>query len=197
MSQSYQFDDTVAHITGLLFVPSADVAADLALILGAPNTSSADAALSLYQRGLTRHIMITGRGATPRGPEEWRMMESYLLSNGVDPRHIWLEKAATNTLENMRLSAALIETAFGWDNVRSVALCCKPLHARRALLTARTIFPPGVALSVACPRHPGDLQPETWWRTDTGISRVMGELQRIGEYTIKGDIDLRASLSRD
>lgn len=194
MSGANHFDDTVARITDLVFVPSGDGAVDLALVLGAPNTTSADAALSLYRRGMVRRIMVTGHGPKPDAPPEWQAMERHLLAHGVAPGDIWRETAATNTLENMRLSAALIAEAIGWGAVRSVALCCKPLHSRRALLTARTVFPRDVALTVAVPQDPRDLQAATWWQTPEGIGRVMAELRRIGDYAAKGDIDLRAAI---
>jgi hypothetical protein len=91
-------------------------------------------------------------------------------------------------LENIVFSARLIEKHIRWSGIGTVAICCKPLHSRRALLTAQTHLPAGRSISVHCPNDPLDIQADTWWHSQVGQTRVMGELRRIGEYAQKGDI---------
>lgn len=113
-----------------------------------------------------------------------------MIAAGVPPEAILIEPDATNTLENITFSARLIERTIGWSQVKSLALCCKPIHSRRAFLTARTHLPPGLSISVHCPNDPMDIQSNTWWQSARGQARVLGEMGRISEYALKGDIRL-------
>ena len=37
---------------------------------------------------------------------------------------------------------------------------------------------------------PRDIQPESWWTNDVARDRVLLEMKRIADYTLKGDITL-------
>jgi uncharacterized SAM-binding protein YcdF (DUF218 family) len=137
---------------------------------------------------MTNLVAITGQG---RGEvPEWQIHRDTLVASGVPEERILIEPQATNTLENFTLSARLIEERVGWSKIQTLALCCKPLHARRALLTARTHLPAGLSISVHCSKDPMDIQADTWWLSPRGRMRVMGELSRIGDYAQSGDIQI-------
>jgi uncharacterized SAM-binding protein YcdF (DUF218 family) len=43
-----------------------------------------------------------------------------------------------------------VSQAIGWQNIKSVALCAKPFHMRRALMTVKRYFPKDIRI-IACP----------------------------------------------
>lgn len=183
-----EFDDTIARITDLIFIASPLRPVDIALVLGSPNPTSSYPAIALFRAGMTNLVAVTGQGRG--GVPEWQIHRDTLVANGVPEGRILIEPQATNTLENFTLSARLIEERVGWSKIQTLALCCKPLHARRALLTARTHLPAGLSISVHCPKDPMDIQADTWWQSPRGRMRVMGELSRIGDYAQSGDIQI-------
>lgn len=180
-------DDTIQRITDLIFTCSQPRALDLLIVLGSPTPTACYPAIEMFRAGLVPWIVVTGRGRDGARPE-WRILKDALLAGGVPEDRILFEPDAVNTLDNIKLSARLIAERLGWSGLRRIGLSCKPLHARRALLTAQTHLPPGLSLSVHCPTDPMDIQPGTWWQSQQGLTRVMGELRRIGEYTQKGDL---------
>ena len=180
-------DDTIQRITELIFARSKPRALDLMIVLGSPNPTACYPAIEMFRAGLVPWIVVTGCGRDGALPE-WQILKDALLAGGVPEKHILVERDATNTLENIKLSARLIAQQLGWSSIRRIGLSCKPMHARRALLTAQSHLPPGLSISLHCPTDPMDIQPDNWWRSQQGLIRVMGELRRIGEYAQKGDL---------
>lgn len=177
-------------ITRLVFLSHQPENVDVALVLGSPSISNILPAVSLYMQGMTRRIVVTGHGPADGSKPEWRVYRDYALSAGVPEAAILVEPHARNTLENFVFSDRLIADEIGWSNIGSMAICSKPLHARRAYMTARRHFPKDVVLLMTPPKHPADIQADDWWRTPVGRERVMGELRRIGEYAVKGDLSI-------
>lgn len=178
-------------VTEFIFVQSVPRQLDLAVVLGSPTVSSLLPAVDFYRAGLVSKLLIAGHGRQDQGIPEWKLYLDEAVARGVDPRDILLERRSTNTLENIRGAARIIAEEIGWDRVTHLGLFCKPLHARRALLTARTHLPPDIELSVHVPRATTDIQPDDWWTTDRGRERVLGELRRIADYAAKGDLRLQ------
>lgn len=182
-------DDTIARVTDLIFAAEPQRAVDVVIVLGSPNATASVPAQEMYHAGLTSWIVVSGHGRG-EGVPEWQIHRDALLAAGVSADRILVENEATNTLENITFSAALISERLGWANITRVGLCCKPIHARRAWLTAQSQLPPGLSLSVHCPTDPQDIQPGTWWKDPLAQGRVMGELRRIADYIQKGDLRL-------
>lgn len=182
-------DDTITRITDLIFAAEPPKAVDVVIVLGSPNSTASVPAQKMYHAGLTSWIVVSGHGRG-EGVPEWQIHRDALMAEGVPADRILVENEATNTLENITLSAALIGDRLGWANITRVGLCCKPVHARRALLTAQSHLPSGLSISVHCPSDPQDIQPGTWWQDPLSQGRVMGELRRIADYIQKGDLRL-------
>lgn len=185
-----QADNSRDAITQFVFVSHQPAKVDIALVLGSPSISNILPAISLYLQGNTNRIVISGHGPDDQHTPEWSVYNDYALAAGVPASAIYLEPSARNTLENFVFSSQLIEQLIGWHSVKSVAICCKPLHSRRALMTARQHLPRHVNLLMTPPKHPDDIQADDWWSTAHGRDRVMGEVIRIGEYAQKGDLSL-------
>jgi hypothetical protein len=143
-----------------------------------------DPAIALYRNGLTERIVITGRGPEGSAEPEWQIYKNYALAQDVPESVILIEPNATNTRENLLFSAALIDREIGLSRLSTVAVIAKPVHSRRALMTARRVFPAQIRLTVLSPSDPDDVQAASWWQTQRGRQRVFQELKRIGEYAL-------------
>ena len=180
--------DSRAGISAFLFKKCPPEAVDLAFVLCSPSVSSLQPALALYKAGLTRRILISGNGTAVDGSPEWAFYREHALAAGIPESALLLEKDARNTAENAAFGAALIERDLGWDTVRSLAICAKPFHMRRAIMTVRRHVPADVRLIAQPPNDPGDLSADTWWQSAKGRRRVFAELAKIGDYALKGDL---------
>jgi uncharacterized SAM-binding protein YcdF (DUF218 family) len=155
----------------------------LAIVLGCPSITNMDVAVRLYHAGLAPRLLITGHGPGGEiGDPEWRQYRDHGLAGGIPERAMLVETRARNTRENFIHSEAIIAREIGWTSLGTIAIITKPLHTRRALMTARRYFPAHVQLIMQAPADPGSIQPESWWQTQYGRDKVLGELRRIGEY---------------
>ena len=179
-------------ITHFLFVKDSPVPVDFAFVLGSPTLSSIEPAIELYRENKTSWIMISGHGPLLQNgtPSEAEIYRNYAVSKGVPASQILIETRATNTKENFLFTRDVIESQFGWNNIRRVSISGKPFHMRRALMTARAHWPKHLELIMLPSNHPDDPPSETWWQTDSGRQFVMRELQAIGTYSLNGDIAL-------
>lgn len=186
MTQSQH--DTRAAIARFLFIQDPPEAVDLAFVLGSPTISSLTPALSLYKSGLTPKILISGNGPTTTGAPEWQLYRDHALASGIPPEALLIEPEAGNTRENMVFGADLIDRMIGWQNIGAVAICAKAYHLRRAFMTARKIFPHQVRLIALPAAGPGDITAADWWATPQGRNRILEELGRISDYSLKNHL---------
>lgn len=177
-------------ITRFVFMRDEPVNVDLALVLGSPSISNIEPAIALYHAGLTRKLLITGHGPTPDSEPEWRLYRDHAVLKGVPQEDILIESAARNTAENMAFSARIMAEDLSGADVRTIAICCKPIHCRRVYMTARRHLPQHIALLMIPPENPMDIQASDWWKTPKGQKRVLGEIMRIGEYGLKEDLSI-------
>jgi len=181
------------EISRFLFIRDKPGPVDICVVLGAPSFTNVDPAIFLYQSGLVEHIMITGFGPKRMKLQrehvpEYAGLRQRALDAGIPRSAILVEKSATNTMENFINSATLLDLRFGWDNIGSIAIAGKPLHMRRAWMTARAYWPPHLNLLMQPTTGPTDLQADTWWHSEVGIHRVLAELNSIARYSSRGDI---------
>jgi len=132
--------DSLNAISLILFVCDSPDPVDLAFVLGSPTVNSIYPALDMFHAGLTQKIVISGAGKSTSGQPEWELYRDHALAAGIPSEALLLEKLALNTQENFELGSNLIMQALGWGNIKSVALCAKPFHMRRVLMTARRYF---------------------------------------------------------
>lgn len=181
--------ETRQAISRFLFVSDPPAPADLVFVAASPSLSSIKPAISLYKSGLAPLILISGAGRMPDGRPEWEAYTAYAEDNGVPASALLTERVARNTLENFRFGAAMIAARpGGWSGITTVALCAKPFHMRRVVMTARQQLPQGLNLLACPPADSTDLTRDNWWMTERGRKRVLSELARIGEYALNGDI---------
>ena len=122
------------------------------------------------------------------GSIEWAAYRDRALEGGVPESALLLEKAARHTAENAAFGAALIVREIGWPQLRRMAVCCKPFHMRRAIMTLHRHIPEGIRLLPQPPAHPGDLSADSWWQSEQGRRRIYEELGKISANALKEDL---------
>ena len=167
--------------------------ADVILVPGSVCAELGEAAAALYHRGYAPWVLPSGRYSITAGrlaaiPEkvrkrypgqadtEWAFLRHVLTANGVPDTAILREDQATYTWENAQFSRQVTDQA--GIAVRRALICCKPVHARRALLYYQAAYPDTelLAVPVSIPGRNRD----DWWRTPEGRAAVLGEIRRLG-----------------
>ena len=181
--------ESIRAISQFLFVRNAAEPVDLAFVLGSPTVNSITPALDLFRTDMTKKILISGAGISIDGKPEWELYRDHALSEGVPKEALLFEKSAKNTQQNFAFGAKIISQEIGWQHIQSIALCAKPFHLRRVLMTARRYFPENVRLIACPPEDPMNLSSTNWAETSAGRERVLEELGKISRYGLKGDFD--------
>ncbi len=179
-----QLDSFFRAMTDLVFVSDPPAPADAIFIPGSSHPEPVLLAARLFREGYAPRIVPSGRfgiGRTafriPGYETEADWMTALLLEQGVPEAAVLPEREAAFTWENACFSAALCRKA--GLTVRRGLLCCRPFHARRALLYYQTAFQE--TEWIACPAREPGVNADDWHRTPEGRGRVLGEARRLGD----------------
>lgn len=171
-------------VTRLVFVSDPPEKADAIFIPGSRQTGPLMRAAQLYREGFAPVIIPSGRyginkeGFAVTGFEtEADWMREMLMREGIPAEAILPERSATFTWENALFSRRLCDAA--GIEIRRGLLCCRPFHARRALMYYQTAFPE--AQWIACPGSEPGVNADDWHRTPEGRGRILGEVRRLGD----------------
>lgn len=184
----------IEAVTEFIFVQQPPEKADIIFVPGCARPEHALEAARLYHAGYAPLILPSGKYAKMAGrfagvkekwaatyPEaydtEWAFLRDVLQKAGVPEEAILREDEATYTWDNAKKSRAVTDK-LGLQ-VNTAILCCKPFHARRALMYYEAAFPATRFLVCPCP-WPGS-QRDDWFLTSKGRERVLGEVRRCGE----------------
>lgn len=181
--------ESIKAISDFLFVRNQPETADLAFVMGSPSVNSLYPALNLFHTGMVKKILITGGGIATNGQPEWELYRDHALAAGVPNECLLIEKFAKNTQQNIMFGFDTVSQAIGWQNIKAVALCAKPFHMRRALMTAKCFFPKDIRIIASPPEDSMNLSPSNWAETPLGRQRVLEELGKISRYALQGDFD--------
>ncbi len=172
----------VADVTGYLFLEDPPEPAEVMLVFGGTDRRRASRAADLYQRGLVRKIVLSG--GPPKRPTgfatEAEAMGALLEQAGVPAAALELERQATNTGENVRFALRWLSGA------AVVSLMTKPVHMRRAAMTARRWLP--AARLVCVPAAMRDCTRENWSSRPEWRGTAAAELAAIARYFAQRDI---------
>lgn len=116
--------------------------ADVAIVLGttanpdgtpSPRLAARlDAADALYDRGVVRHVIVSG-GVGIEGVDESDVMQAYLVGRGIPAERIVLDSLGINTAATAR-NAAVIMRDHGW---RGAVVVSQYFHVPRSRLALR------------------------------------------------------------
>ena len=170
-------------VTELVFVRDEPGQADVIFIPGSSHEGPCLLAARLYAAGLAPAVVPSGRfgmGADrfriPPYETECDWMCMLLRREGVPEEALLREDRARCTWDNARCSREVCDAA--GLRVRRALLCCRPFHARRALIYYQWAFPEARFMCVPC-REEG-VNADDWFRTEAGRDRVLGEVRRLG-----------------
>lgn len=158
-------------------------AADAIFVFGHYEPAVIAHAAGLWAKGKASRLVITGKGGLnvplPFATEA-DYYASLAMAAGVPEEAIILEKEASNALENCHLGMkACYDRGFKPERL---ILCSIPFMLRRAAATFRrqfpavTVWPSAFAMS------------KEWWANPRRPGRLVAEIDRLVNYSEKGDI---------
>jgi uncharacterized SAM-binding protein YcdF (DUF218 family) len=117
---------------------------DCAIVLGAAVHGAAPSpvfearlshAVDLYQRGIVRHLVLTGGTGAGTSMAESAAGRAYALARGVPGTSILTEQTSHTTRQNLIEAGRLMQPA----GLRSAVIVSDPYHLRRAVTMARDL----------------------------------------------------------
>ncbi|MBR4710584.1 MAG: YdcF family protein [Clostridia bacterium] len=173
----------IRQVTRLVFVRDDPAPADIIFIPGSSHEQPCILAAEMHRQGFAPRILPSGRYGMgkdgfriPPYESEWAWMSDLLRREGVPREAILREDQARCTWDNARLSREVCDRA--GIQIRRALLCCRPFHARRALIYYQWAFPETELLCLPC-REEG-VCADDWFLTEAGRERVLGEVRRLG-----------------
>jgi len=170
--------------------------ADLGLLFGTRHgvEEFCNAAFTLWQRGMFPKLLISGGATAGLAEPEADIIAGRLLEMGMPSEALILERAATNTGENVIFSRRLAEEALNKDSIESLLVIGKVCSMRRYLMTLERHWPE--PRRFACAVNYFGVARERWHEHEEFRRRVLAEYTKIPTYLKQGflrEIDLDAA----
>ena len=189
----------IDDITNFIFVSDEVEEADAIFLPGGSHPEQPEYAAELYHKRYAKWLIPSGGLSVKR--DKWPGVRSkadiyngeyqsdcefftdVLLKNGVPAPAIIGEDKSGHTRDNAFLSRKVVDEK-GVD-IKTALIVCKAFHARRCLMLYQMAFPD--ANIKVCPVHCYNITKDNWYKSGTGIDRVLGELARCGNQFV-GDV---------
>lgn len=196
-----KYSETIDAITKFLFIGKRESELkkyELVIFLGNDDIKgNADTVKLLWDTGhITPKsvVILSGKaGSLNQGKET----ESIRLFNAVVnlgmPEDIFLlEQQATNTLENLRFSKPIAEKIKPLTEFNGILCIGRAFMGRRAKMCASACGYPANSIDFygTVDKKGKNIGPDSWWENDASVRRVLEELKRVAEYSLKGDISI-------
>lgn len=175
-------DNLIDCISDFIFVDDDIEPCDLILIPGGSHPQLAEKAASLYKQGMAPYILASGHAnpIIPNFTSEAEYLKSIAVDLGVPLEKFICEAKASHTFENAEFSLQMLrEMRIKADKL---IIVCKAFHSRRVLFTYKSIFPANTDILVASVTDKNGLSKNNWHTKPEYISKVMGEIEKIGKY---------------
>ena len=183
---------TITDITDFIFLENNLEEADIIFIPGGSYPELAEKAADLWKHKYAPLILPSGKygptrscfsGALSKAEKyndtcttEWEFLNDVLIKNGVDKSVILREDEAEYTYQNAFKSREVTDKL--GLHINKAIICCKSFHARRCYTYYQWAYPD--AELIICPCEVQGISKETWFHSENGIDKVMGELMRSG-----------------
>lgn len=194
MGQGRKFID---EITSYIFIQDSPQKSDIIFVPGGLWPEPMEKAAQLYNDGYASYILPSGKFSMKFShftkPEskaekynkdymtEFEFLKDVAVINGVPEEAILKEDTATWTKQNAFKSREVTDNL--GIQVRKAIICCKSFHAKRCLMFYSWAYPDTEFL--VCPVDIDDINKENWYKSESGIRNVMGELSRCGGQMAK------------
>lgn len=188
-SESMNF---IREITSFIFIEDKPKKADIIFVPGGSWPEPAEKAAKIWVDGYAPYILPSGKYSMSKGyfpgpatkaekyqgiyNSEWEFMKDVILSYGVNTTSILKEDNAIWTKENAFKSREVTDN----NNLKinKAIICCKSFHAKRCLMFYSFAYPN--TEFIVCPVDIEGITKDNWFKTQSGIEHVMGELSRCG-----------------
>lgn len=142
----------------------------------------------------TKIILSGATGVASAGKDlECNRMYDCAVNMFAMPKELFIkEPYAKNTFENFLYSKQIIRDLGGFDKFNNILCVGKAFLLRRAsMYAAKFAFPEHKMEYYGTVDVEGkNIGPDTWWKSEESIKRVMSELERIGRYYNEGYLSL-------
>ncbi|MBQ8696413.1 MAG: YdcF family protein [Clostridia bacterium] len=188
-------------ITDFIFMQGEAEECDAVFCAGTSYPSIPEYAAELYKGGYAPLIFVGGRYSITKGRfcgvkekadvytgdylTESEFYRDVLAKNGVPESAILWEDRSTYTKENAVYARELADEK--GVTVGRAILLCHSFHARRAYMYYKLQFPDTEIIPIGLPFH--GVTRENWYQSEIGLTRVMGEMRRIGEQFSLSELD--------
>jgi len=170
--------------------------ADIIFIPGGSHPELGEYAAELWKQGYAPYIMPSGGVSIKTGKfngvkskkelynkdykTDYDFLEDVLMINHVPKSVILREDTSAFTKENAMFSRRVADE--NKLSIKKAIICCKSFHARRCLMCYQLAFPDAKLYIHPIPYYQNDtlISKENWNKSEVGIKRVLGELQRCG-----------------
>lgn len=177
----------IEAVTNFIFISDELFNADLMIVPGTFRDEIVKKAMEVYQKGLVKNIITTGGVTNDKGEIESEVQKQFLIDNGVPESIIFNETKSTNTKENaVYTKEELDKHGIKYDKI---ILVSKAYHSRRILMTFLPSFP-NSEFMIAPAIDDRNVTKENWYKDKEKADMVMGEVEKIGKYFLKGDLSL-------
>lgn len=178
-------EQNIKVITDFIFLSDKLSKSDLIIVPGTCRIDIVKKALQIYNQGYAPFIFTTGGVKDDKGLAESEFQKQYLLDNGVPLDCIFNEIKSTNTKENAIYAKEELEK--NYLPHQKIILISKTYHARRLLMTFIPSFPDSEIL-IAPVVDDRNITKDNWYNDKEKTDKVMEEVEKIGEYFLKGDL---------
>ncbi len=186
----------IKDISDFIFLNDEMEKSDIIFIPGGSYPELGEYAADLWNKGLAPFVMPSGGVSIKTGKfngvkskeeiynKEYKadcdFLTDVLKINGVSEESIIGENQSSYTKENAILSKKVLDEK--GIVIRKAIICCKSFHARRSLICYQFAFPETKFFIKPFPYKDGNIPivKEDWYKSEVGIKRVLGELQRCG-----------------
>lgn len=195
MKGNYMKKRIIDDITKFVFVKDELEKSDIIFIPGASYPELGEFAADLYKSGYADKIMPSG-GVTIKGggfkgvrgakkeiyckdySTDCEFLSDVMQINGVPTNAIIWENMSGWTKENAYFSRKVAD-----DKglvINKAIICCRNFHARRVLMFYQFAFPEVEFFIHPVTTFDNDFEitPDNWYKSEIGVKRVLGEIQR-------------------
>ena len=116
-----------------------------------------------------------------------RLRDKLVNKYKYDENIFILEDKATNIYENLLYSKNYVSS---FDSIQNIIMVGASFATRRIKLCATKLGYPMKKVQFMGVVDDRNISKEEWWKSDEAKTRVYEELERIGKYLVKGDLDI-------
>lgn len=192
----------IKAITDFIFIgePAENLApSDLVIVLGNHIIElMMGEVAALYEQGkITKNATIILSGANGdmtagQVPECDQMYEAAVQNYGMPKELFVKEPLATNAYLNMVYAKEIIEEKGGFDAFGKILCVGNSFLLRRVSLYAAKLGFPADRLQYygVWDKAGRNIGPDSWWKSEVSVNRVMAEVERIGKYYQDGNMSI-------